>query len=185
MHILLIRHAETDGNRTRYVGREDLGLNQTGQRQAEMLADQLCGHAITGILSSPLMRARQTAAPLARRLGVDVELREGLTEFDFGALEGRPKEQTNLSLKRHHRYDPVEGGESLRDVWQRLEARCGRIAQAQWGGGTRGRRWALLDQPSAVRPDPRYSFHTGVEGIHIQACQCFRGPLRTRPSGSS
>ena len=121
MNVFLIRHAETDGNRTRYVGREDLPLNETGTRQARALAGELAVQGITAILSSPLQRARQTAAPLACRLGVDVEVRPGLVEIDFGALEGQPKDRMNLSLRHHHRHAPLPGGESLHDVWERLQ----------------------------------------------------------------
>lgn len=118
--IHLIRHGETDGNRNHYVGRRDLALNTIGQAQAEALADRLAGRPIGRIISSPLLRAVQTANPLADRLGLAVEHDAALIEFDFGLLQDLPKADKSLNLRRNHALVPVDGGESLKDVWTRL-----------------------------------------------------------------
>lgn len=118
--IHLVRHGETDGNRSHYVGRKDLPLNATGLAQARALADQLAQFPIRRIIASPLLRARQTAQPLASRLDLPVAEDAALIEFHFGDLQDLPKAGLVLNLRRDHQQVPVPGGESLQDVWNRL-----------------------------------------------------------------
>lgn len=120
MQLILIRHAETDGNRLAYVGRQDLPLNDAGRLQAGALAAALSGLQPSAILSSPLVRARDTAAAIAGPSGVPVDVRPELVEIDFGHLQGQPKHAIPLDLKRLHRDAPLPGGESLRDVEARV-----------------------------------------------------------------
>jgi broad specificity phosphatase PhoE len=118
--IHLIRHGETDGNRNHYVGRRDLPLNAAGLAQADALADRLAAFPITRIISSPLQRAQQTVRPLALKLGLMVELDIALVEIDFGAMQDLPKEDHALDLRKSHQLIPIPGGESLKNVWDRL-----------------------------------------------------------------
>lgn len=120
MKLILIRHAETDGNKTRYVGREDLDLNAVGRQQAASLAAALAHEPIDIIFSSPLSRAVATARPLAEARGLETELRHGLVEIDYGRLQGNAKGDKPFKLRREYRDTPMPGGESLMDVWQRL-----------------------------------------------------------------
>lgn len=120
--IYLIRHGQTDANRNRYAGREDVALNETGRDQASALAARLRHRSLVRIFCSPLSRAIETATPLAIEHRLDVQLRPHLLELDFGVLQGRNKMDHRLSLRHKHLYDPVSGGESLLDVWQRIEA---------------------------------------------------------------
>ena len=120
MQLIVIRHAATDGNRLAYVGREDLPLNDNGRDQAIALAGALSCVPLDIIMASPLVRARDTAAALAAGRGLTLDLRPELVEIDFGHLQGRPKHQTRLDLKRRHRDTPLPGGESLRDVERRI-----------------------------------------------------------------
>lgn len=118
--IHLIRHGETDGNRDHYVGRKDLPLNAIGLAQADALADRLVALPIRRIISSPLQRAVDTARPLAGRLGLTVEQDAALIEFDFGLFQDLPKSSHALDIRKRHHLVPVEGGESLKKVWDRL-----------------------------------------------------------------
>ncbi|MCB1744947.1 MAG: histidine phosphatase family protein [Gammaproteobacteria bacterium] len=120
MRLILIRHAETDGNKTHYVGREDLPLNATGRAQAEALARALARDGIDRVLSSPLQRARATAAPLAAMHALAVEVRAGLVEIDYGELQGLAKGARPFKLRKAFLTTPMPGGESLADVWRRL-----------------------------------------------------------------
>ena len=88
---LLIRHADND-----FVGSGKIAgrapgvhLNSKGRGQAGRLAEQLAGAGIAVILSSPLERALETAAPLARRIGVEIEVSEAFSEIDCGEWTGR------------------------------------------------------------------------------------------------
>lgn len=119
--IYLIRHGQTDANRQRYAGREDVELNRTGRRQALALVDHLRHCSLAQILCSPLRRAIQTATPLATAHKVSPRLCPELVEFDFGVLQGRNKLDHRLSLRKKHLYVPITGGESLFNVWQRIE----------------------------------------------------------------
>lgn len=87
--ILLIRHGHNDSIGRSIVGRlPGVNLNSTGRGQADSLADRLAGAGITHIYSSPLERARETAAPLSRRLGLEVSICDDLHEIDFGGWTG-------------------------------------------------------------------------------------------------
>jgi broad specificity phosphatase PhoE len=120
MRLIVIRHAETDGNKHRFVGREDLPLNATGRSQAASLVTTLSPHNIDRIYASPLERAIETARPIATAKGLDVILRPELIEIDFGTLQGAEKGLRPLKLRRDHLYAPMPEGESLHDVWRRL-----------------------------------------------------------------
>jgi len=86
----LIRHATND-----YVGNTIVGwtpgvsLNAEGRGQAERLAWKLLGRGITRLCSSPLERALETAAPIAKALGLRVEVRDALGEVRFGEWSGK------------------------------------------------------------------------------------------------
>src|SRR5215470_582697 len=90
MTILLVRHGETAGNASRVLQRPDAPLNERGMRQAERLAQRLFDDGFVHIVSSDLLRARMTAAPLAARSGVTVEENPLLQERNYGDLRGVP-----------------------------------------------------------------------------------------------
>jgi probable phosphomutase (TIGR03848 family) len=68
---------------------EGVHLDDEGGRQASRLAELLDPVSIDAIVSSPLPRARETAAPLAARRQLRVEIMDGLMEIDYGAWTGR------------------------------------------------------------------------------------------------
>jgi len=88
MTIVIVRHGETDGNAARVLQRPDVPLNDRGMRQAELVAQRLAARGFVRILSSDLLRARMTAAPLAGRSGIAVEESPLLQERNFGDLRG-------------------------------------------------------------------------------------------------
>lgn len=86
---LLIRHGLTDAVGHRITGRlPGVHLNDTGRSQAARLPDRLTKWKIDAVYSSPLERARETAAPVAERLGLTVQLDLSFAEFDFGEWSG-------------------------------------------------------------------------------------------------
>jgi len=89
MAILLVRHGETAANAARVMQRPDVPLNERGVRQAAQLAERLFGLGFVHVLSSDLLRARMTAAPLAAR-GMVIEETPLLQERNFGDLRGTP-----------------------------------------------------------------------------------------------
>jgi broad specificity phosphatase PhoE len=64
--VLLVRHARPAGA---FDAALDPGLDDTGRRQADALADELGARSPLVVMTSPLRRARETAAPLADRWG--------------------------------------------------------------------------------------------------------------------
>ncbi len=92
--VLLIRHGENDYmTNKRLAGRSPgVHLNETGQLQAEKIAENLKHLPIKAVYSSPLERARETAVPLAKALNLDVILRQDLLEVDYGAWQGNTYE---------------------------------------------------------------------------------------------
>ncbi|NSC24963.1 histidine phosphatase family protein [Streptomyces albus subsp. chlorinus] len=92
--LLLVRHGQTVWHaENRYAGISDVALTDDGLRQAEELARWAVARSretpVRAVVSSPLERARRTAAPAARALGLAPAVHEGLREADFGWGEGR------------------------------------------------------------------------------------------------
>jgi len=78
--LILVRHGMPDEGHL--LQPQDPPLNKTGQRQAAQIGERLAAEGILRIVSSPQLRAQNTAAPLAGRLGLAIELVEGLAEVD-------------------------------------------------------------------------------------------------------
>lgn len=90
MRLLIARHGVTQFNQEyRMTGQTDAPLSALGLRQAEALAERLAAERFDVVVSSNLTRARQTAEPVARRLGMFVTLDAGLREISMGDWEGR------------------------------------------------------------------------------------------------
>ena len=136
IRLLLVRHGETDWNRSRrFQGRSDLPLNETGRDQARALAAALKDESFAAIYSSPLGRAMETA----RLIGgfhplVPIFAEEGLVEMDLGELEGMEGAhwaQHYPDFRRAWLENPalvtMPGGESLREVQDRALTALGRI----------------------------------------------------------
>lgn len=85
----LLRHGEVHNPAGILYGRlPGFRLSALGERQAQTAADWLAAREITHLVSSPLERARQTAAPLATALGLPVAVDDRLIEA-ANRLEGR------------------------------------------------------------------------------------------------
>lgn len=141
----LIRHGETAANRAHRVqGRGiDLPLNAVGQAQADAVAAALADVPLTAVVSSPLVRARQTAEAIAQHHGLDVETDADLEEIGWGVIEGDPDtDVTAAAFARLYAawgagdFDVrVEGGESVREVQARVLGAWDRML-ARHAGGT-------------------------------------------------
>lgn len=87
--ILLIRHGETAWNAERRLqGHLDIALNAEGERQAALLAEALAGEPLDVLVSSDLLRARQTAQAIADLRGMPVQIDAALRERCYGGFEG-------------------------------------------------------------------------------------------------
>lgn len=92
MDLLLIRHAlpiRVEGA----SGPADPALSDLGHRQAEALAGWLRPEPLDALVVSPMVRARETAAPLAESRGLEAVVHEGVAEFDKDADSYVPMEE--------------------------------------------------------------------------------------------
>ena len=125
--IILVRHGETKWNVEEvFRGRIDIELNQTGVKQAELLAEYLSERQIDAIYSSPLRRSLNTAEIIAGYHKLDVEIAPGLIDFDYGEWQGLAHQEVKDKYKElyaewltnPHRVK-IPSGESLDDVRER------------------------------------------------------------------
>ncbi len=91
--VLLVRHGVTPTTGKMLPGQAaGLHLAEKGRAQAEAAAQRIAGlaKAPTAVCASPLERTRETAAPIARVLGLRVRTAPGLVEVDVGAWTEKP-----------------------------------------------------------------------------------------------
>lgn len=121
MKLYVTRHGETQYNvENRICGISDIELNDKGRKQAREIAEKFVEKNIDIIISSPLKRAKETAAIIADRLDKEIQIDTRLHEIDFGIFEGMPGRTDEFRyVKRHHamRYPQ---GEKLFEVVQRV-----------------------------------------------------------------
>ena len=132
MRLLCIRHAESTWNALgRWQGQADPPLSEAGRRAADALAEQLAGEAgrCAGLVTSDLIRARETASILARRWTVEPETWPALREVDIGSWSGHVSAEIEARWPeeyRRFRAGDLElrlgGGESRRAVRARALA---------------------------------------------------------------
>jgi broad specificity phosphatase PhoE len=134
--LILVRHGQTSENRLGLLlGRADPPLCDGGREQAEALARTL--PAPTRLISSPLVRARETADAVSAASGTVVEVDPRWVEMDYGDLDGRPASALDPDGWRAWRADPAHvpaGGESLAAVGARVRAACRELAGAAADG---------------------------------------------------
>ena len=126
--LLVVRHGQTAANAAgQLFGRADVPLTETGLRQAEALATAI--GPVDRVISSPLQRARRTAAAFGR----PVEIDERWTELDYGIYDERPLGEVPRELWEGWRGDaeftPPEG-ESLASVGRRVRTACDDLVPA-------------------------------------------------------
>jgi len=99
--LYLVRHGQTESSRRMaYSGRADIALTEHGRGQARVAAEQLAGSGIDAVVSSPLIRARETAQAIADATGAPLEVDERLTEVDYGDFEGLDREGASARFGR-------------------------------------------------------------------------------------
>jgi 2,3-bisphosphoglycerate-dependent phosphoglycerate mutase len=114
VELLLIRHAEPV-KIVEASGPADPHLAERGHEQARRLASYLAVERIDGVWSSPMVRAKETAAPLAEALGVDVVVDVELAEYDKEATSYIPIEELKAA-KDERWFAMVEGNFEERGI---------------------------------------------------------------------
>ena len=127
MEIVLIRHGQPEWVRDG-LAVVDPPLTDLGRRQAELLAKWVLDEHFDEILVSPLVRARQTAAPLLEALGRDEVIDPWLEEIRDPLWHGSPAEKAAEAYaelrgrRAEERWHGLNGGESMRDFVARIRA---------------------------------------------------------------
>jgi broad specificity phosphatase PhoE len=94
MDLVFVRHAEPVRTPAGSVnGPADPGLTPLGILQSQRLAAWLAYEPVDTVLSSPMRRARETAEPVAAALGLEVEVVDGLVEYDSTSADYIPTEE--------------------------------------------------------------------------------------------
>jgi probable phosphoglycerate mutase len=126
---MLVRHGETEWSRAwRHTGRTDVPLTEDGRAAAGALAPALSTRSFALVLTSPLSRARETAA-----LGgfPDATPDDDLVEWDYGAYEGRTSADIRAEVPGWYLWDDgVPGGEELAEIGTRVDRVIGRVLAA-------------------------------------------------------
>jgi len=129
--IVVVRHGETEWSRSgRHTGRTDVPLTDAGRGEAERLRAWLAERRFALVLTSPLLRAAETA----RLAGfADAEPCADLVEWDYGRYEGRTTPEIRRDVPGWSVFrDGVPGGESAEAIGARADAV---IARALAAGG--------------------------------------------------
>lgn len=98
MELVIVRHGRPEHIEDA-EGAADPDLAEIGHRQAELVGEHLAPWGVDVVVTSPLARARQTAAPLARMLGLEPIVVEGVAEYDRHDSTYVPAEVTRQLIK--------------------------------------------------------------------------------------
>jgi probable phosphoglycerate mutase len=127
LNLYLLRHGETEASRTGgYVGFTDVDLTPEGLAMAEAFAEKYKHLPWQAIFASPLKRTVATATPIAKAVGLNIQLRNGLKEMFFGEWEGLSLEEVKARHDKDYNnwmtepaWNPPTGGETGMQVASR------------------------------------------------------------------
>ncbi len=126
----LVRHGETAWSRAgKHTSRTDVLLTRLGRRQAAGVAHKLVGHPFTLVLSSPRLRAFETARLAG--FGERAETTNDLVEWDYGEDEGRTTAEIRADRPGWTIWnDGPLGGETAAEVAARVDRVVARVRAA-------------------------------------------------------
>lgn len=139
--VLFVRHGQTPTTGKELPGRRPgLHLADSGREQAQATADAVARlPKVDAIYSSPLERARETAAPIAAARGLRVQVDKGLVEVDIGDWTGEELKSVRRTpawkvVQRYPSGFRFPGGESFLDLQARIVGTIERLVAAHPGG---------------------------------------------------
>ncbi|TCC53419.1 histidine phosphatase family protein [Kribbella capetownensis] len=137
--IVLARHGRTEWHHgNRYTGSTDLPIDEVGLQQARLLKEWAADYAPDALWSSPMLRARQTIAPIAEALGLEPTVDARLREVDFGSAEGKMLSELPPVVAKAFELDPVKdhfpGGEDPAEAADRVHEVFHQIGKQHEGG---------------------------------------------------
>lgn len=138
MELLLVRHAHA-GTKDRWHGDDRLRpLSERGMEEAAALVDLLASYEPERIVSSPLVRCVETVAPLASRLGLEIETSDALGPQADGEAARLVRTLTSAA----HAVVVCTHGETIEALQRRLDQR-GKLAFRPGGAHEKGSVWLL------------------------------------------
>lgn len=137
-----VRHGQTSWNaEKRVMGHADIDLNDEGRRQAEEVRKTLAGNTFVAIITSPLLRARETAEIIAKEhLDTPLLIASELKERDFGEYEGRVNDGNYFGLWNYGK-DVITQGETTIQLMGRVSVFLDGISSIYRGGCTTSGSW--------------------------------------------
>ena len=130
--VYLVRHGQTPLNESGVLrGLLNPPLDEAGRLQAGRLGAVLGSRTPSAVVASPLLRARQTAQPIADRAGRDVTTDRHLLDRDYGQWAGTDRESVAAQWGS---VDDAPGVEPVRAVRERALRGLTDIAQRSRGG---------------------------------------------------
>ena len=155
-HFWFVRHGQTEYNRrgVRCGGDVDIPLTPRGEQQSEAVTGQLADIALDLIVSSPLIRARQTAAIIGRNIGCPVQIHPLLLERLLGDWNGMPIAETEALLRGGM---PPPGGEPEVVFFERIGTALEELAPL-----LRERRTLIVSSKGVARMLDRLTHRTGT-----------------------
>jgi len=140
--LYFVRHGEADSNRDgRIGGHSPVPLTSLGLRQAAITGRALAGLAPTALVSSDLVRARQTADAISGATGLSIELEPRLRERSLGVFDGLAFAEAEArypdAWRRLTARDPgavPDGGETTDQVYDRVCAGVDELVERHAGG---------------------------------------------------
>jgi broad specificity phosphatase PhoE len=141
-NVLLIRHGQSEGNAAgRFGGHTNTPLSSRGREQAERTARALSSEDFAAVYSSDLPRAVETALPLVRATGTELQATEAFRERSVGVMEGltfeeaaaQHPEQYAALLRRDFEH-VILGGESYRQTLDRASRKLDEAIEQYKGG---------------------------------------------------
>lgn len=144
--IVLVRHGTTTTTGKELPGRAPgLHLSDAGEQQAKAAATRIAAlqdgkkRRVSAVYASPLERTRETAAPIAEAVGLEVQLDDGLLELDIGewtgmALADAYKKPEWKTIQRYPSGFRFPGGESFADMQARMVTTLDRLRSEHPGG---------------------------------------------------
>jgi broad specificity phosphatase PhoE len=177
--LILVRHGESVANaQGLLLGRTDAELTAAGVAQAAAVR-QLLDASVLAVRSSPLRRARDTAALLGFEVPLEVDDR--WIEVDYGEYECQPLGDIPAEVWRQWRRDPgfrPPGGESLAEVDVRVAAACAELFATK-GSGARASEGdvVVVSHVTPIKAAVAWALGLGAElswRLHLQTASVTR-----------
>ena len=121
--LYFVRHGETFWNvENKICGATDIALTEYGHQQAVETGKKILekGIRFDELLSSPLIRATETARHISEITGVPMRIESRLIEQNFGRYESTARDGKEFQLAKEHFLDRYGNGESMLQLGQRI-----------------------------------------------------------------